>query len=120
MRVLLEFCPNLGIFAYCFLSVLRVLLKPGSYLRAGSLLRIYGIYFQRIPIDSVMNTLHDFGFYSLAKRSATLELSLADRIDFKDLDIFISRVDASLSVKSYRVSKYANMQTLVVRYIIHI
>ena len=35
MRVLLDFGPNLGIFAYCFLSVLWVLLECGSYSRAG-------------------------------------------------------------------------------------
>ena len=35
MRVLLEFGPNLGVFAYCFSSFLRVLLECGSYLRAG-------------------------------------------------------------------------------------
>ena len=35
MRVLLEFGPNFCIFAYCFLSFLRVLLECGSYLRAG-------------------------------------------------------------------------------------
>ena len=35
MRVLLEFGQNLGIFAYCYLSSLRVLLECGSYLRAG-------------------------------------------------------------------------------------
>ena len=37
MRVSLEFGPNLGIFAYCFSSFLRVLFE------GGSLLRIYGI-----------------------------------------------------------------------------
>ena len=31
MRVLLEFGPNLSIFAYCFLSALRVLFECGSY-----------------------------------------------------------------------------------------
>ena len=35
MQVLLEFGPNLGIFAYCFLNLLRVLLEFGSYSRAG-------------------------------------------------------------------------------------
>ena len=35
MRVLLEFGPNLGIFAYCFLSFLRVLLEYRSYSRVG-------------------------------------------------------------------------------------
>ena len=35
MRVLLEFGPNFGIFAYCFSSFLRVLLECGSYSRAG-------------------------------------------------------------------------------------
>ena len=35
MRVLLEFGLNLIIFAYCFLSLLRVLLECGSYSRAG-------------------------------------------------------------------------------------
>ena len=35
MRVLLEFGLNFCIFAYCFLSFLRVLLECGSYSRAG-------------------------------------------------------------------------------------
>ena len=35
MRVLLEFSPNSCIFAYCFLTFLRVLLECGSYSRAG-------------------------------------------------------------------------------------
>ena len=35
MRVLLEFCPNLGIFAYFFSSFLWVLLECRSYSRAG-------------------------------------------------------------------------------------
>ena len=35
MRVLLEFGSNLGIFAYCFSSFLRVLLECGSYSRVG-------------------------------------------------------------------------------------
>ena len=35
MQVILEFFPNLGIFAYCFSSFLRVLLECRSYLRAG-------------------------------------------------------------------------------------
>ena len=43
MRVLLEFGPNLGVFVYCFLSFLRVLLECGSYLRAG-LIRGFALF----------------------------------------------------------------------------
>ena len=43
MRVLLEFSPNLGIFAYCFLSFLWVLSECGSYSRVG-LFRGFTVY----------------------------------------------------------------------------
>ena len=43
MRVLLEFGRIFYIFAYCFLSFLRVLLECGSYSRAG-LFRGFTVY----------------------------------------------------------------------------
>ena len=43
MWVLLEFCRLFCIFAYCFLSFLRVLLECGSNLRAG-LLRGFAVF----------------------------------------------------------------------------
>ena len=53
MRVLLDFGPNLGIFAYCFLSFLRVLLECGSYLRVG-LFRGFTVYDMKHRLSKIL------------------------------------------------------------------
>ena len=75
MRVLLEFGPNLGIFAYCFSSFLSGLIRMRVLFEGGSLSRIYGILPNDYRFNDVANTVVNYKNYIYMHALNTVKIS---------------------------------------------